>query len=992
MLVTWPASLLHRPQWLSSPTIQWCLLLALALLAQGCASLSGSGTDKYPPYQERAQTLEQGGLRVTVAVPTASEAESIYGVDLADEQMQPVWIEVQNDTTVPYWLLSSGLDPNYFASVEAAHAFHTRSADANQALDERFQRLQFRNPVMQKSTVSGFLLVNRDEGIKAVDVDLVTRGDAKNFTFMVPDPTFKGSSTQVGLDELYTYDELIHVDDEDQLRTLLEHLPCCTTNAKGTETGDPLNLVLVGARSDIVAALVRRQWHPAEVLWSGSLWRTFTSFLKGSRYRYSPISPLYVYGRPQDGGAQKARGSIHERNHARFWLSPIRFRGKEVWLGQISRDIGIKFTLKSPTISTHVIDPDVDEARRYLAEDLLYSQALHRVGYVKGVGETSKDAPQMNLVGDPWYSDGLRAVLFFEPRPYTLSDLEFLSWEQTPSARRALEKMRMANPAESDEPLFDDEFLRQRAVIKVDGGIRVSAAVPTVEESRSIFGVDLNENGIQPLWLEIKNGSDRLVYLLPTGLDPEYFAPLEVAFLYKGSVADYGALGEHLQALNFDTRSPIFPGAEVAGFVYTNLADPTMVAEVDLISQQWSTSIPLLVPVSGTETSQRRIDTVRELYTDADLIHIEDEAQLRIALETLPCCTTNEAGAMQGLPLNLVLIGEIEDVATAFVRRGYRYGPVTPLFAFRREQDVSAWKRSQWVAPQPHTLWMWATPLRYQGKPVWIGQISTVLGGRFADSDDEPWRTEPDMDEARNDVFQDMLYSQALAKLGFVRAMERVAASESRETPVGSSYHTDGLQAVMLFENKAVSLSEVDFFDWERLVDHYRQEGEDTRIDLRLPSATETVTHGGAGSLDVLVTPIHAITLPADCPDAGTGRRLEMQVLTHPAHVLGRVVIPGTESHRPDEQPTTQPRLPCGSKSCWDRQAGTSAYVATQFGHPSAGAESGYSRDPSATGAQETRDHRALQPIGNSQSPDKRPFCLNRLSVRGYRGSGPPVQ
>ena len=57
----------------------------------------------------------------------------------------------------------------------------------------------------------------------------------------------------------------------------------------------------------------------------------------------------------------------------RFWLSPIRFRGNKVWVGQISRDIGVKFTLKSPTISSHVIDPDVDEARRYFVEDLGYS-------------------------------------------------------------------------------------------------------------------------------------------------------------------------------------------------------------------------------------------------------------------------------------------------------------------------------------------------------------------------------------------------------------------------------------------------------------------------------------------------------------------------------------------------------------------------------------------------------------------------------------------
>lgn len=113
----------------------------------------------------------------------------------------------------------------------------------------------------------------------------------------------------------------------------------------------------------------------------------------------------------------------------RFWLSPIRFRGKKVFVGQISRDIGVKLTLKSPTITTHVIDPDVDEARRYFVEDLAYSQALARIGYVKGVGVTSKETPRMNLVGDPFYTDGFRAVLFFESRPYSLSNIEQLEWE-----------------------------------------------------------------------------------------------------------------------------------------------------------------------------------------------------------------------------------------------------------------------------------------------------------------------------------------------------------------------------------------------------------------------------------------------------------------------------------------------------------------------------------------------------------------------------------
>jgi hypothetical protein len=136
-----------------------------------------------------------------------------------------------------------------------------------------------------------------------------------------------------------------------------------------------------------------------------------------------------VFGRSQDIGWQKARGTIHERNYMGFWLSPYRFRGQKVFVRQIGRDMGVKFTLKSLTISTHVIDPDVDEARRYFLEDLAFSQALARVGFVKGVGVASKETPRMHLGGDPFYTDGLRVVLFFGPRPHALTDIEQLAWE-----------------------------------------------------------------------------------------------------------------------------------------------------------------------------------------------------------------------------------------------------------------------------------------------------------------------------------------------------------------------------------------------------------------------------------------------------------------------------------------------------------------------------------------------------------------------------------
>ena len=102
---------------------------------------------------------------------------------------------------VPYWFLRSGLDADYFA----AYAFHaTTPGDSDQALHEWFEELQFRNPVMLGTTVSGFVLTNLDEGGEAVDIDLIARDDAKSFTFITVDPTFKTTSLQGDFNGLRT--------------------------------------------------------------------------------------------------------------------------------------------------------------------------------------------------------------------------------------------------------------------------------------------------------------------------------------------------------------------------------------------------------------------------------------------------------------------------------------------------------------------------------------------------------------------------------------------------------------------------------------------------------------------------------------------------------------------------------------------------------------------------------------------------------------------
>ena len=150
-----------------------------------------------------------------------------------------------------------------------------------------------------------------------------------------------------------------------------------------------------------------------------------TSALSGDRYPNAPVSDLYLYGRAQDFALQKARDNIHQRNHLRLWLSPMRYKGKHVWVGQISRDIGSRLTTASSTLTTHKIDPDVDEARNALAEDMAYSLNLAKLGAARGVGAASKEAPRENLTTDPYYTDGLRLVLVFDRKTTSLAAIEF---------------------------------------------------------------------------------------------------------------------------------------------------------------------------------------------------------------------------------------------------------------------------------------------------------------------------------------------------------------------------------------------------------------------------------------------------------------------------------------------------------------------------------------------------------------------------------------
>ena len=369
--------------------------------------------------------------------------------------------------------------------------------------------------------------------------------------------------------------------------------------------------------------------------------------------------------------------------------------------------------------------------------------------------------------------------------------------------------------------------VRERALTKESSGIRVSAAVVGTKEERKIFGIDLSQKNIQAVWLEIENNADRALILSPMALDPEYFAPLEVAYAYHRTLAAdaNAALDEHLLTLNFPIRSPILPGSSLSGYVFTNQTKRMKVINVDLLGHKFSQNFTFFVPnPDSEEEGQRFLARMETMYTPQELKIVANEAALRQALEQLPCCVSDEGATSTGEPLNVVIIGEIDDWVSGFVRRGYRYQPLKPRYVSGRPQDISAQKHSRgYTKPQEHFIRVWKTPILYKDKPVWIAQTGTRLGGRFAEKAPAEVTNplDPYVDLTRNDLTEDLAYSQALIKIGYVKSSGHAQPTQTDATPKGVvHYITDGLRVVLVFAQRPTSLADIDFFDWERLVDY----------------------------------------------------------------------------------------------------------------------------------------------------------------------------
>ena len=408
-------------------------LLFVFSIAVSAQEPADSKAQRTPPPNDRLHQTLIGDVRVTTAVPSADETQAIFGARLYERNIQPVWIQVENLSDETMIFLPVGLDEAYFTPIETSYRRQNRISILDPVTNREILGKSMRLRIEAGGIQSGYVFSRVDEGTKSFNVDVLgNEGRHYLMTFFIPVPGLRIDHYDVDWKTLYSEDVIKEVD-RNGLIAGLEALPCCVTDKAGETNGDPLNIAFVGQPRDLYYALIRAGWDETETVYRTSLFKTIGSSLFGSEYRYSPVSALYVFGRAQDAALQKARANINQRNHLRIWMTPMRYQGMPVWIGQISRDIGVRLTWK--TITTHKIDPDVDETREYLLEDLAYAQSVDKFGYVTGVGAAPYGQPRGNLTGDPYFTDGLRIVLFVSADPVNISEIEVLDLGHRPSSQ-----------------------------------------------------------------------------------------------------------------------------------------------------------------------------------------------------------------------------------------------------------------------------------------------------------------------------------------------------------------------------------------------------------------------------------------------------------------------------------------------------------------------------------------------------------------------------
>jgi hypothetical protein len=367
------------------------------------------------------------------------------------------------------------------------------------------------------------------------------------------------------------------------------------------------------------------------------------------------------------------------------------------------------------------------------------------------------------------------------------------------------------HPAEIDSVPF-----RDRAQTQAVGPVTVTAAVPGPEETRALFDLPLYEDGIQPVWLEVRNGTDSQIRYAPVGTDPDYFSPGEVAYVHRKGFSKEGKVRMNYYFYDMAMPRRIPAGETRSGFIFTHAHPGTKAFNVDLFGPRRENDLSFTFFIDVPGFAPDHSDAYfHELYSAEQIRELaRDEFRSEIATMDFQTCDTSCQAL--GAPVNTVIIGEAEDVLQALIRAHWVETPRTDAelaadadYFYDRPADV-VFRKNQSATGDRNELRFWLSPMRVEGTPVWFAQVTNFIGqgkGRA--------QLDPDLDDAAAFFLQDIWYGQGLARYGWVQGRGSVPYESPMQTSTGATYFTSGYVAVMWLSGQAVSMLKADALDWD---------------------------------------------------------------------------------------------------------------------------------------------------------------------------------
>lgn len=369
----------------------------------------------------------------------------------------------------------------------------------------------------------------------------------------------------------------------------------------------------------------------------------------------------------------------------------------------------------------------------------------------------------------------------------------------------------------------------EKAQVREQDGLSVTAIVLEDEEAEKIYGVNLGGMGIRAIWLRIQNNTDQALHLLPTSLDLDYFSQNEAAYRFHSAFKpdQNQRISEHFHSLAI--RKDLAAGKTTEGYVLVNRHRGGRYLIVELMGDSSLKRFDFMFTLPDGTFDFESVD-FEQLASEQDL----DLASLKAWAESLPCCTMNEKGDAFGDPVNLILVGDANYLLGALTRSGWAFTekvapkavwetvkstllgapewnfPVSPLYLFGRHQDF-AMQRPRGSIPQRNHMRVWQTPVKFNGTTVWAAQLSRDIGVK------PTWHSpflfthviDAEVDEDRSYLLEILMRSQSVEAYGYVGGVGAATIEAPKHNLTNDPYRTDGRRLMLIVAKDPVPIHEV---------------------------------------------------------------------------------------------------------------------------------------------------------------------------------------